>query len=140
MDSFKRRPKGCLSARQRPARADSSPTEGRHRTRQGKPAGSRKPSVALAPQNKPLSVETVPDISSGSADQSPPPRPHRKALPLQALPLRVRASVAPQAPDSGNSCEDPPMWVTSLLECGCDGSKRYRSDLGRCGAPPPCSG
>ena len=90
-DSFVETEEGYLSLDSALHEADSSPTEEQASHEAKVSQQAPEPSAALAPQNEAApSVETVPDTSSSSADQSPAPRPpHRRAPPLRALPLRV---------------------------------------------------
>ena len=139
-DSFVETEEGYLSLDSALHEADSSPTEEQASHEAKVSQQAPEPSAALAPQNEAApSVETVPDASSSSADQSPAPQaPAPQSTSAQGSSAQS-ASFAPQAPDPGaDSCEDPPCG--SCPGCGCDGSERYRSDLGECGAPPPRSG
>ena len=141
-DSFVETEEGYLSLDSALHEADSSPTEEQASHEAKVSQQAPEPSAALAPQN-----EAAPSVEYRARcflklcrSESCTPGP-RTAEHLRSGLFRSesRASFAPQAPDPGaDSCEDPPCG--SCPGCGCDGSERYRSDLGECGAPPPCSG
>lgn len=74
-DSFVETEEGYLSLDSALHEADSSPTEEQASHEAKVSQQAPEPSVALAPQNEATpSVETVPDTSSSSADQSPAPQ------------------------------------------------------------------
>ena len=74
-DSFVETEEGYLSLDSALHEADSSPTEEQASHEAKVSQQAPEPSVALAPQNEATpSVETVPDASSSSADQSPAPQ------------------------------------------------------------------